>query len=217
MDAISIGDSKILKIGNNGRVTQLVKDDNILYDGVKSGTLYVLDSDKNTIYSTDPRFTYIGNLQIKQIPYRPIEAESEQIHFLKEEDIRFYKANNFIRDSLGCGQEGEDLKQKIYSNLNDFISESEFNPGEKIFLCSDGIGDNLTQKDLREIFYTKRNARECLKSIVNKIYQLQREKQQKGTNNPNKYLEGHNQFNETLKGTADNSSGIVIENKGDER
>ncbi len=217
VNSVSIGDSKILKIGNDGRVSQLVKDDNVLYDGIKNNSLYILGNDRNTIYSNNPRFTYPGDKQINQIPYRPLSSTTKDAYFLQEEDMRFYRANNVIRECLGAGRTGDSLLKKIASDPNSFLAKHEFKPGEKIFLCSDGIGDNLTRQDIRDVFFTKTNARECLKNVINKIYEIQKQRQTLGNNNPNQNIKGHNEFNQSLKGARDNISGVIIENKGEER
>ena len=112
VDSISIGDSKILKIGKDGRVQQLVKDDSVLYKGIKANSMYILDGDRNTIYSRDFNFTFGGNNKIKAVPYRPLTKMDVGVHFLTEGDMRFYKANNVIVECLGGPISGRELKIK---------------------------------------------------------------------------------------------------------
>ncbi len=95
--SISIGDSKILKISENGQIQQLSKDDNILSERIRSGSLYVEDSNPNFIYTSNPKHE---SLDVIYKPKRNIQG----IHNLKESDIRFHRKNNIITDCLGCGQ-----------------------------------------------------------------------------------------------------------------
>jgi len=112
------------------------------------------------------------------------------------------------------GKLGQELKQKLDSYNNNFISECYFNKGDKLFLCSDGVSDTLTNKEIAGLMYTYRNSAECLKHVVGGIYQRANEKLQKGHNNPPSYLIGNSQFKNTLKTNGDNISAIIVE-KGD--
>lgn len=94
--SISIGDSKVLKISDNGQVVQLSKDDNLLSEGMRNGALYVEDSSPNVIYTSDSKYT--SETLYKQ------KTQNNGIHILNEDDMRFYKKNNIITECLGCGK-----------------------------------------------------------------------------------------------------------------
>ncbi len=106
---------------------------------------------------------------------------------------------------------------KIDRNKSDFITEWYFNKGDKLFLCSDGVADNLSNPEIAGMMYTFRNSRDCLKNIVNSIYEIENKKLQRGTNNPPQYLQNNSNFKNTLKGSGDNMSAVIIENEGEER
>ncbi len=112
---------------------------------------------------------------------------------------------------------GEKLNSKLNQNINKYISEWYFNKGDKLFLCSDGIADNLSDPEIAYLMYSYRNAGDCLKNIVNSIYEIENQKIQKGTNNPPQYIQNNNNFKNTLKGSGDNISAIVVENESGER
>lgn len=109
---------------------------------------------------------------------------------------------------------GQQLRKKLDKNTSDFITERYFNKGDKLFLCSDGVSDTLTNQEIAGLVYTYRNSAECLKHVVNGIYQRANEKLQKGHNNPPSYLIGNSQFKNTVKTNEDNISAIIVE-KGD--
>lgn len=106
--SVSIGDSKILKISQDGSVVQLSKDDNIISEQIKSGTLYVEDANPNNVYTSNPQYASLD------ITYKPRE-NVQGTHTLNESDIRFHKKNNIITDYLGCGQTRRKIKFKIKS------------------------------------------------------------------------------------------------------
>ncbi len=112
---------------------------------------------------------------------------------------------------------GNKLRKKLDSKPTDFMSECYFHKGDKIFLCSDGIADNLSNLEISNFVYTFRDSRECLKNIVNGIYEIEKQKLQHRTNNPPSYLKDNNNFTSTLKGSEDNISGIIIENESEGR
>ncbi len=109
---------------------------------------------------------------------------------------------------------GKQLKEKLNANNSNFISEHYFNEGDKLFLCSDGVSDTLTNQEIARLIYTYRNSAECLKHVVNGLYQRADEKLQKGHNNPPMYLRGNREFRNTVKTNEDNISAIIVE-KGD--
>lgn len=204
----SIGDSKILKIGQDGSVKQLSKDDSILADGIEEGSLYVDEQDPDSIYTTNYKN------RKKDVAYMPIK-NAIRPRKLQPEDVRFYKKNNMITSSLGAGKTREDLKLKL--DDNSAIFDKYFNKGDKIFLCSDGIADTLSNPEIRDLIYTYKNSKQCLKDMINVIYDRERNKIRYGTNNPPDYLQNNKNFKSVLKGSQDNMSGIIIENEGDER
>lgn len=104
--SISIGDSKILKVSPDGQVSQLSKDDNMLSEGMKSGSLYVEDSDPNTVYTSDPRYKSV------YATYKPRQS-MQGVHTLNEGDMRFHRKNNIITGYLGGGQTRTTIKRKI--------------------------------------------------------------------------------------------------------
>ena len=208
ISSISVGDSKILKIGQDGKVTQLSKDDSILSDGISEGSLYVDENDPNSIYTTNLRN------RKKDVTYMPIKNANRPSK-IKPEDVRFYRKNNIITNCLGVGKS----REKLMEDLDDssIITDWHFGKGDKIFLCSDGIADTLSNPEIRDLVYTFRNPQECLKNMINAIYNREQQKIKYATNNPPQYLQNNNNFKSTLKGSQDNMSGIIIENKGDER
>ncbi len=103
--AVSIGDSKVLKISHNGQVTQLSKDDNLLSEGMRDGVLYVEDSNPDAIYTSDSR--YSTKAVYKQ------RSRNNESHVLSEDDMRFYKHNNIITGYLGCGQTRKTIEREI--------------------------------------------------------------------------------------------------------
>lgn len=109
---------------------------------------------------------------------------------------------------------GKEFKEKLNSHNSNFISEHYFNKGDKLFLCSDGVSDTLTNQEIAGMIYTYRNSAECLKHVVNGIYQRADEKLQKGHNNPPSYLIRNSEFRNTVKTNEDNISAIIVE-KGD--
>ena len=102
---------------------------------------------------------------------------------------------------------------KISRNIDNYITEESFENGEKIFMCSDGIGDNFTNEEVGEIFVGKKDIKQVLLQLINEVYSKEEEKNQKGMNNPNPYILGHNEFYEVLKGSSDNMSGVIISNE----
>lgn len=191
--AISIGDSKILKISPNGQVKQLSKDDNILSKAIEEGAIYVEPNNPNDIYTSDYKY-------IDRATYKPIQ-ESSNPKILKAADVRFYKRNNVITDFVGCGQDNREFKRKLDQKTKEFISEHPFNKGDKLFLCSDGISDTLTNEEISKFVYTYKNSSECLKHIINEIYEKENQKQKQGHNNPPNYLRKNVEFKGTLKGS----------------
>lgn len=113
-----------------------------------------------------------------------------------------------------AGKHGEQLRQKLDKNIGNFISECYFNKGDKLFLCSDGVSDTLTNQEISGLMYTYRNSAECLKHIINSIYQRDNERIINGHNNPPAYLRKNNEFGDKLKGNRDNISAVIVE-KGD--
>lgn len=109
------------------------------------------------------------------------------------------------------------MREKLDRKTTDFISECYFNKGDKLILCSDGIADNLSNSDISNFVYTFRNSRECLKNIVNGIYEIENKKLESKTNNPSEYLKRNTNFKPTLKGSGDNISGIIIESESEGR
>lgn len=204
--SVSIGDSKVVRVSNNGKVTQLSKDDNSLSEGMKNGELYVKDGVTNRIFTSNSEYS-------SKATYEPRKTGSN-IHVLNEDDMRFYKDNNYITGYLGGGQTNESLKQKLNSNPRDFIADYPMNRDDKLILCSDGVSDTLTNSEIGRLMNVYSNPVECLKSIVNSIYTRQKEKEQKGHNNPPAYLRGNSLFNNGLKGSGDNISAVIVE-KGD--
>ncbi len=79
-------------------------------------------------------------------------------------------------------------------------------------MCSDGIADNLSNKEISDFVYTFRNSGECLKEIINGIYEIGNKKLQEKTNYPPPYLKNNSNFKDTLKGNEDNISGVIIDN-----
>ncbi len=104
--AVSIGDSKILRISKDGSIVQISNDDNILSEGMRRGSLYVEDSNPNDIYSSSLKYSS-SNVKYKQ------RESNSNTHDLNEDDIRFYKRNNVITECLGCGRTRRNLKKKI--------------------------------------------------------------------------------------------------------
>ena len=86
-----------------------------------------------------------------------------------------------------------------------------------MFLCSDGIADTLSNPEIRDLIYTYKNPKQCLRDMINVIYDRETDKIKYATNNPPQYLQKNHNFKSSLKGSQDNMSGIIIENKGDER
>lgn len=115
------------------------------------------------------------------------------------------------------GKHGQKLREKLDENTSDFITEWNFNKGDKLFLCSDGIADNLSNSEIASFVYTFRNSGECLRNIVNGIYEIENQKLKNKTNNPPQYLKGNSNFTYTLKGNGDNISGIIMENGSEGR
>ncbi len=210
--SISIGDSKILKISKNGEVNQLSKDDNLLSEGIKNGSLYLEDSNPDKVYTSNRKYAYVD----LDIQYKPREY-AKRTHTLDEKDIKFYLKNNVITECLGCGRTEELLRKKLDKNTRDFISEWDFNKGDKLLLCSDGVSDNFSNPEIAGFVYTFRNSTECLRQIVNGIYDIENKKIKKGKNNTPKHLKNNNNFTDTLKGSEDNISAIIIDNEGEER
>ena len=210
VSAISLGDSKILKISKDGKTEQIVKDDNFLYDGIQAGCLYVDDNDNSTIFTTDRRFEF--DYGDRKVVYRPIISKSQTTHMLTSKDMMYYRGNNVINECVGCNHDGQELKNRIFENLNDYITERQFSIGEKLLICSDGIGDNFTNKEIGEIFVGKNDARQILMQIINEIYSIEEQKMQRRINNPNEYTIGNKEFLNVLKGNNDNSAGIIISN-----
>lgn len=97
--SVSIGDSKVLKVSDDGQVVQLSKDDNLLSEGMRNGALYVEDSSPNAIYTSDSKYS-------SETLYKP-RTQNSGTHVLSEDDMRFYKHNNIITGYLGCGQTRE--------------------------------------------------------------------------------------------------------------
>lgn len=204
--SISIGDSKVLRVGENGEVEQLSKDDNILSGGIEERSLYVDESDPSSIYTENPFYSIYAT-------YKPIE-EAEKPTVLTRDDIRFYSKRNVITQVLGVGQSNSEIQDAIYRNRKSIIRESYLGKGDKIILCSDGIADTLSNSELGSLIYTFRNSGECLRNIINVIYNREKEKNIKGSNNPPGYLVGNSNFYPTLKGASDNMSAVIIEEIG---
>lgn len=95
--SVSIGDSKILRISKDGKVTQLSKDDNMLSEGMRRGSLYVENSRPNDVFSSKLQYSS-SSVKYKQ------RKNTSQEHTLNEGDVRFHKKNNLITGYLGCGQ-----------------------------------------------------------------------------------------------------------------
>lgn len=209
--SVSIGDSKILKISENGQVQQLSKDYNMLSEGIEAGALYVKDFDSYKIYTNDPKYVSYD------VIYRQMKNSDSDAHILNEGDTRFYKKNNLINSFLGAGQKNEVLEEKLNRNTNDYITECDFNKGDKILLCSDGVSDNLSNHEIGSLVYTFGNSNECLKNIINVIYNIENKKEKNRTNNPPNYLENNDNFYSILKGNQDNISAVIIENESEER
>lgn len=104
--SISIGDSKILKVSTDGQVVQLSKDDNLLSEGMRNGTLYVEDSVPNAVHTSDPRYESV------YATYKPRQS-MRGIHILNESDMRFHRKNNIINGYLGGGQTRTAIKKEI--------------------------------------------------------------------------------------------------------
>lgn len=204
--SISIGDSKVLRISQDGKVSQLSKDDNLISEGIANGALYVDELDPNNIYTTDQRYISLD------VEYRPIQ-DTEGIHMLNEGDSRYYNKNHFITGYLGGGQSREKLERILSGDLSEYISEWEFAAGDKIILCSDGVADNLSNEELGSIVYTLRDSEECLRNIVNAIYHIEYQKAKNTSNNMPEYLKNNRNFKDKLKGNQDNISAIVIDSE----
>lgn len=95
--SVSIGDSKMLRISRDGDITQLSKDDNMLSEGMRRGSLYIDDSKPNDIFSVNLQYSS------SDVKYKPRQNNSKT-HTLNEGDVRFHKKNNVITGYLGCGQ-----------------------------------------------------------------------------------------------------------------
>lgn len=104
--SVSIGDSKILKISQDGKTSQLSKDDNMLSEGMRSGSLYVEDSNHNNLYTSNSKYAS------KDVTYKKRQA-LKGAHTLNEGDVRFHRKNNIITGYLGCGQTRTEIKRKI--------------------------------------------------------------------------------------------------------
>lgn len=200
---VSIGDSKVLKVSANGQVEQLSKDDNILSKAIEEKAIYIEPNNPEVIYTSNEEYN-------DRAIYKPLQKDNNP-QVLKEGDERFYKRNHMITDYLGCGQEAKELKRKLNQKFNGFISEHSFNQGDTLLLCSDGISDTLTNKEIADIVHVCKNPAECLKHIINRIYEVEKEKHKTGHNNPPKRLEGNKWFGEMLKGSEDNMSAIIME------
>lgn len=200
---VSIGDSKVLKVSANGQVEQLSKDDNILSKAIEEKAIYIEPNNPEVIYTSNEEYN-------DRAIYKPLQKDNNP-QVLKEGDERFYKRNHMITDYLGCGQEVKELKRKLNQKFNGFISEHSFNQGDTLFLCSDGISDTLTNKEIADIVHVCKKPVECLKHIINKIYEAEKEKHKTGHNNPPKRLEENKWFGEMLKGSEDNMSAIIME------
>lgn len=206
--SVSIGDSKVLRISRDGSVTQLSKDDNLISEGIANGTIYVDESDSGNIYTSDSRFIS------SRVKYKPIKSD-RGIHRLSQGDERFYKYNNEITGVLGCGQSKGMLTEELNQNSEKYITEWDFRQGDKILLCSDGIADNLSNSEIGSLVYTFGNSDECLRYMVNIIYDdIERKKQKDSNNNPPRYLTNNYKFKSILKGASDNISGIIVEKEG---
>ena len=206
--SVSIGDSKVLRISRDGKVTQLSKDDNLISEGIANGEIYVDESEPGVVYTSDSRF------RSSKVEYKPIKSD-RGIHRLSQGDERFYKYNNAITGFLGCGQSQGTLSKKLNQNSEEYITEWDFRQGDKILLCSDGIADNLSNSEIGSLVYTFRNSDECLRYMVNIIYDdIECKKQKDGNNNPPRYLTNNDEFKSTLKGARDNISGIIVEKEG---
>lgn len=104
--------------------------------------------------------------------------------------------------------------RKKLDKKDDLIAQWYFNEGDKLFLCSDGIADNFSNSEIADYIYKFSDSRECLMNIVNGIYDIEKQKLTSRTNNPPQYLESNSNFKDTLKGSGDNMSAIIVE-KGD--
>ena len=201
--SVSTGDSRILKISPNGKVKQLSKDDNLFEEGLKAGSLYTIDSDPNRVYTSQLQYSS------EDVIYRRRD-KTKGIHILNDSDIRFYNKNNVITGFLGCGQASDTLQKELDQNTENFITEDYLNSGDKLFLCSDGISDNFSNSEIANLMYTSRNSRECLKNMINAIYEIENKKQLEKTNNPPEYIKRNRNFKDVLKGAEDNISAIIM-------
>lgn len=103
--SVSIGDSKILKISQNGEVVQLSKSDDMLTEGIESGSIYVEDSDTNNVYTSEQKYETL------YIKYKPRE-NMQGTHTLNEGDMRFHRKNNIITGYLGSGQTRRTIEEE---------------------------------------------------------------------------------------------------------
>ena len=97
------------------------------------------------------------------------------------------------------------------TNIDDYISECPFDKGDRIFIFSDGIGDNFTNDELGQIFYGRNNCKELLRLIVRRVYEIERQKGLYRGGNP--YIHENPQFSNELKGARDNMSGVIIDGR----
>jgi len=73
---------------------------------------------------------------------------------LTKKEQRLFRQRNLITQKLGQ----ETIEPRIYT-LNFF-------PGDKLIICSDGVSDNLTDREIQKILNRKQNSAEAVKEII---------------------------------------------------
>jgi len=71
------------------------------------------------------------------------------------DDIRYYRFRNIISQALGM--QGE---------ISPHVDVVDVNNGDRLFICSDGISDNLTNRQIEQILSASANRDEAVKKLI---------------------------------------------------
>jgi protein phosphatase len=142
----SVGDSRVYKISNDGKIEQITEDDDVV----------------KITYETLPKKSPQTEKRKEEIIKKISEATN--IEDLDEEERIFFKRRNEIGQALGSG----DSIPNIYS--------VPANNGDGFLITSDGIHDNLTTEEIEQVLKESDSLKEASDNLVEKSRTRSREK-----------------------------------------
>lgn len=139
-------------IGSTGSVVYLCEEDGrkiAVIGNVGDSRVYRFRNGELTPLTVDDSFGSHGQTYEKalELQNRLAEVETEEDYQkLEGTEQALYNYSNYLTQALGKKEGGS------FKTVRPRIWVEELEPGDKIFVCSDGISDNLSLKEIQAIF-----------------------------------------------------------------